>query len=263
MLNQLTGFSSFLLSFFAFIIILVPLVVFHEFGHFVFAKIFGVKAEIFSIGFGPKLWSRQIGETELRISAIPMGGYVKLLGEDRDAEVSAEEQKRALHRQAPWKRFFIFFGGPLFNFLLAIFIFMIILVIGEPQISSVVGRVVHGSTAERVGFQNGDKILSVNSTPVTKFEEVYTILNENPGKILDIEVTHPGVTQPVHLSVKTSTEDGFSIYGESVRVGEIDGLFPIPRANQVGVSNPKSPAALAGMSTGDKVVALNATPIST
>src|SRR3954463_11840065 len=89
--------ASFLHSFLAFIIILVPLVVFHEFGHFVFAKIFGVKAEIFSVGFGPRLWGRQMGETEFRLSAIPMGGYVKLLGEDRDAEVSPEDQKRALH----------------------------------------------------------------------------------------------------------------------------------------------------------------------
>src|SRR6202008_2658083 len=131
----------------AFIVILVPLVVFHEFGHFVFAKIFGVKAEIFSVGFGPKLWSRQMGETEFRISAIPMGGYVKLLGEDREAELAEGEQHRALHRQKPWKRFLIFFGGPLFNFILAIFIFMAILLIGEPQISSVIGRVVHHSPA--------------------------------------------------------------------------------------------------------------------
>ena len=123
MVPQLAGLVSFLQSVFAFIIILVPLVVFHEFGHFIFAKIFGVKAEVFSVGFGPKLWKKQMGETELCVSAIPMGGYVKLLGEDREAEVPVEEQARALHRQKPWKRFFIFFGGPLFNFILAIFIF--------------------------------------------------------------------------------------------------------------------------------------------
>src|SRR3954468_10811439 len=104
MLAFTTWIASFLHSIFAFIIILVPLVVFHEFGHFVFARIFGVKAEIFSVGFGPKLWSRKKGETEFRISAIPMGGYVKLLGEDREAELSEAEQHRALHRQKPWKR---------------------------------------------------------------------------------------------------------------------------------------------------------------
>src|SRR4051812_10695145 len=113
MVATMNWITSFLQSLFAFIIILVPLVLFHEFGHFVFAKLFGVKAEIFSIGFGPKLWSRQKGETEFRLSVIPMGGYVKLLGEDREAELSEAEQHRALHRQKPWKRFLIFFGGPL------------------------------------------------------------------------------------------------------------------------------------------------------
>src|SRR5580704_4972599 len=121
--------GSFLHSLLAFVIILVPLVVFHEFGHFIFAKIFGVKAEVFSVGFGPKLWKKQMGETQFCISAIPLGGYVKLLGEDMESEIPPEEQQRALHRQKPWKRFFIFFGGPLFNFILAIFIFMAILMI--------------------------------------------------------------------------------------------------------------------------------------
>src|SRR5207245_7970949 len=101
-----------MLSVIGFLVILCPLVVFHEFGHYIFARIFGVKAEIFSIGFGPRLWSRQLGETELRVSAIPLGGYVKLLGEDREAPLPPELARRALHRQAAWKRFFIFFGGP-------------------------------------------------------------------------------------------------------------------------------------------------------
>src|SRR3954463_6907827 len=103
MQDFLSWMSSFLVSLLAFVIILVPLVVFHEFGHFVFAKLFGVKAEVFSVGFGPRLWGRQIGETEWRVSAIPLGGYVKLLGEDRDSDIPAHEQKRSLHRQVPWK----------------------------------------------------------------------------------------------------------------------------------------------------------------
>ena len=167
MLGTANWILSILQSVFAFIIILVPLVVFHEFGHFVFAKIFGVKAEVFSVGFGPSLWKRQKGETEFRLSAIPMGGYVKLLGEDRDAPLSEEEQKRALHRQKPWKRFFIFFGGPLFNFILAIFLFMAIMAIGEPQVASVIGRVVHDSPAEKAGFRSGDRVVSVNVTHQT------------------------------------------------------------------------------------------------
>src|SRR5438128_2608386 len=118
-----------MLSLIGFLAILGPLVVVHELGHFLFSKLFNVKAEAFSIGFGPRIWSKQVGETEWRVSAIPLGGYVKLLGEDPEAEVSVQDQMRSLQRQKAWKRFFIFFGGPLFNFLFTIVIFMAILAI--------------------------------------------------------------------------------------------------------------------------------------
>ena len=100
-----------MLSVLGFLVALMPLVVFHEFGHFIFARIFGVKAETFSVGFGKKLWRKQIGETEWCLSAIPLGGYVKLLGEDGERQLTAEEQHRSLNRAALWKRFFIFVGG--------------------------------------------------------------------------------------------------------------------------------------------------------
>ncbi len=261
MVASFNGFFSFLQSLLAFIIILVPLVVFHELGHFIFAKIFRVKAQIFSVGFGPKLWSRQKGETEFRISMIPMGGYVKLLGEDRDTELSEEEARRSLHRQEPWKRFFIFFGGPLFNFILAVFIFMVILLIGEPQISSVIGRVVRYSAAEKIGFQSGDRVLSVNQKPLKKFEEILIIVNQNPDKKVDFEVIHPGQQKSVHLEVQISSQSGFSLYGESTRVGEISGILPMPRSTVVGVSDPKSSVALHGIETGDQVVELDQHPV--
>jgi regulator of sigma E protease len=261
-LTLMTWMSSFLHSVFAFVIILVPLVVFHEFGHFVFAKLFGVKAEIFSVGFGPRLWGKQMGETEFRLSAIPMGGYVKLLGEDREAEVSPEEQKRALHRQAPWKRFFIFVGGPLFNFILAIFIFMVILVVGEPQLASVVGRVVQGSVAEQAGFRSGDRIVAVAGKPVKKFEEIGQALNENPNKKLVFQVLHPQATVPIDLEVLTSSQLGMSMYGESVPVGEVDGLLPIGRATQVGISDPHSTVGKLGLETGDRIVSFDSQPVN-
>ncbi len=89
-----------MLSVLGFLVALMPLVVFHEFGHFIFARIFGVKAETFSVGFGKKLWRKQIGETEWCLSAIPLGGYVKLLGEDGERQLTAEEQERSLNRAA-------------------------------------------------------------------------------------------------------------------------------------------------------------------
>ena len=145
-----------MLSILGFLVILGPLVIVHEFGHYTFARIFGVKAEIFSLGFGPKLWSKVIGETEWRVSMIPMGGYVKLMGEDPSAQAgeipARRAQARALHKQPAWKRFFIFFGGPFFNFIFAALIFMATLAIGEPQPASVVGRVVEGSLAQKEGL---------------------------------------------------------------------------------------------------------------
>ena len=253
----LSSVLPFLYSALAFILILVPLVVFHEFGHFIFAKLFGVKAEVFSVGFGKKLWSKQIGETEFCLSAIPLGGYVKLLGEDRDQSLSVEEQKRALHRQKPWKRFLIFFGGPLFNFILAIFIFMVILVLGEPQMASFVGRVVHHSPAEKMGFKSGDEIVAINQKPVRKFEEVLIALNESPNHQLTFDVKHAGGDQVTQIVADVASQQGVSVYGEKAQVGDIEGLLPMARSTQIGVSNSQSLAAQAGLKTGDVILDLN------
>jgi regulator of sigma E protease len=222
-----------------------------------------VKAEIFSIGFGPTLWRRQLGETELRVSAIPLGGYVKLLGEDREADLQPEELKRALHKQAPWKRFFIFFGGPLFNFIFAVMVYMAIFVIGEPQVASVVGRVVHYSMAEKAGFRSGDDIRAIDGKPVTRFDEVLIKINESPNKLLDFTVLHPGSPVPAHVAVTPSAQEGFSVYGESTHVGEVDGLLASARGTQIGISNPSSPGGPAGAKTGDSITELNGAPFET
>ena len=250
-----------MLSVIGFLIILAPLVVVHEFGHFIFAKIFGVKAEIFSIGFGPRLLSKQLGETEFRVSLIPLGGYVKLLGEDRDAPLSPEESRRALHKQAAWKRFFIFFGGPLFNFIWAILVFMTILVIGEPQLASVAGRVVPNSAAAKIGFVSGDKIGSIDGKPIQKFEELANAVADSPGRALKFEVVSPGATAAHQIVATPVAQEGFSVYGEMTSIGEIDGLLPTARSSFVGVSDPASPAGKAGIETGDQITEMNGAPV--
>ena len=250
-----------MLSILGFLVILGPLVIFHEFGHYIFARLFNVKAEVFSIGFGPRIWSKQLGETEVRVSAIPLGGFVKLLGEEPDRELTPEELKRSLSRQSPGKRFLIFFGGPLFNFILSVIVFMAILAIGEPQMASVMGRVVEGSYAEKSGFRSGDKVLSVDGKPVQRFEEVLIAVSEHPKQAMSIVVqrAHGGGNET--LQVSPEAQDGFSVYGEQTHVGEIEGLLPMARATQIGVSDPGSPAGKAGIHTGDKVVAMNGQPV--
>ncbi len=255
-----------MLSIIGFIVILIPLVVVHELGHFLFAKLFNVRADAFSIGFGPVLFHRKMGETDFRISAIPLGGYVKLHGEDPTVEMSEEEKKRALHHQAPWKRFFIFFGGPLFNFLWAIVVFMIMMAIGEPQAASVVGRVLQDSPAQKSGFLAGDKIIAVDGEPVTKFEEVAQKLSDKPNLEVTFKVERAAgetKTAPTDIKITTASEEGFSIYGEKKQIGTVDGIVANPRSAKLGISNPESLAAKAGVKTGDEITAINGQKVET
>ena len=116
----------------------------HEFGHFLVAKYSGVGVLKFSLGFGPKLVGKKIGETEYRISWVPLGGYVKLLGETENEELAEEDKNRSFFKQPVWKRASIVAAGPIFNFLLAIVIFTIVYMAGVPTlttyISGVAGR---------------------------------------------------------------------------------------------------------------------------
>ena len=252
-----------MLSILGFILVLIPLVIVHEFGHFFFAKLFNVRADAFSVGFGPVLYARKFGETDFRISAIPLGGYVKLLGEDPTSELSPEDQKRALHHQAPWKRFFIFFGGPLFNFLWAIVVFMTMMAIGEPQMSTKIGRILHGSAAESAGLVAGDKIVAIDGESVIKLEDLMVKLSEKPNREVTLKLEHDGQAAARELKIKTGSEEGFSVYGEKKQVGTIDGFIPNARMTKVGVSNPDSAAAKAGFQIGDEISAINGQKVET
>jgi len=248
-------------SILGFMVILVPLVLFHELGHFIFAKLFGVKVEVFSIGFGPKLYGRFFGETEFRISAFFLGGYVKLLGEESQQELSLKEKLRALPSQAAWKRALIFFGGPLFNFILAFFIFAFILWRGESQISNHIGRVVKGSYAEKVGFCSGDQVLRVGETPVQTFVHFVEIISQHPDQKLEVGILRQQATKQIAFQVQA--QKGYNAYGEWSEVGVVNGLFPFPRSTQVGISNPQSLGGLLGLKTGDQIIRLHHTSVST
>jgi regulator of sigma E protease len=249
------------LSILGFVLVLIPLVVVHELGHFLFAKLFKVRADAFSVGFGPVILKKKWGETEFRLSAIPLGGYVKLLGEDPSVELSEEDRKRSLHAQKPWKRFFIFFGGPLFNFIWAAIVFMAMMAIGEPQISTVVGRVLHDSPAAKAGIIAGDKISAIDGTKVEKLEDLYTLLTDKPSTDVELSIERAGKTIPVRFA--TGSEDGFSVYGEKKSVGTIEGIIPSGRSTRIGISSSDSIAAKAGIKAGDEVVSIAGTPVKT
>lgn len=151
---------------FYFTVAIAVLVAFHELGHFWVARLAGVKVIRFSIGFGKKLWSYQKApeQTEFVVSAIPLGGYVKMVDE-REGEVAAADLPYAFNRQSVGARTAIVAAGPLFNLFLAVFLFWVVMVVGETGLRPILGEVAAGSLAAEAGFQAGDQIVSVNQKP--------------------------------------------------------------------------------------------------
>ncbi|MCK6593735.1 MAG: RIP metalloprotease RseP [Bacteriovoracaceae bacterium] len=151
-----------------FVLFLGPLVFFHELGHFFFARLFGVRVEVFSLGFGPKLFKYKKGDTEYALSLIPLGGYVKMFGDDpfnQDA-VPVDQRKFSFTHQSKWARFWIVMGGPLANFILAFVLFFVLLFNGEKIPEIKLGQVDHQSVLYQQGFRAGDVILKINGNDV-------------------------------------------------------------------------------------------------
>jgi regulator of sigma E protease len=205
-------------------IVLLGVIIFvHELGHFLFAKLMGVRVVKFSLGFGPKLIGKQLGDTEYRISAIPLGGYVKMLGETPGEELSDAEKPFAYNVQAVWKRFVIVFSGPLFNILCAVVIFFFVFVIGLPVLMPEIGEVMQDTPAEKAGLMKNDRIVRIDATPITKWEEMTEMIHENPGKTLTLEIQRDSriLSIPIVPERKTVPD----IFGESREIGLI-GIKP-------------------------------------
>jgi regulator of sigma E protease len=211
------------MAFLSAIILLGVIIFVHELGHFIFAKLTGVKVLKFSLGFGPKLVGKKYGETEYLISAVPLGGYVKMLGEMPGDELKEEEKQFAFNNQAVWKRFIIVFCGPLFNLLFAAAIFFFTFVNGIPVLIPEIGSVMQGTPAEKAGLVKGDRIVGINGTAIRQWDEMTEVIHKNPGKPLGLTIRRDGTT--FHVSItpeKTRVKD---IFGEEEEVGLI-GIKP-------------------------------------
>ena len=144
------------MTFLSAIILLGVIIFVHELGHFLFAKILGVRVLKFSLGFGPKIIGKKIGDTEYLLSSIPLGGYVKMLGEHTDDELDEEDKPFAYNNQPVWKRFIIVVTGPLFNLAFAVLLFIVIFISGIPIPYPDVGNITENSPAERAGMMLTD-----------------------------------------------------------------------------------------------------------
>ena len=170
-----------------FIIVLGLLIFFHEMGHFLAAKFFGVKVERFSFGLGPRLVGLKVGETDYRISAFPLGGYVKMVGEGLDDEVLEEEKERSFSYKAVWKRMLIVVCGPLFNFFFAMGVFFLgFLLVGQVILTSDVGEVKPDYPAYKAGLRSGDKIISMAGHPISTWKELPDVVRKNAGKAIPV-----------------------------------------------------------------------------
>jgi regulator of sigma E protease len=196
----------------SFIILLSILIFVHEFGHFIAARIAGVGVLKFSLGFGPKIIGKKIGETEYALSWIPLGGFVKLLGESGNEELPPEDEKRSFFKQPVWKRMLIVLAGPVFNFLLAIVIFTIVFMYGLPNLTANIGEVQKDSAAFEAGMMNGDKIITLDGRKIILWEEIKPIIADSKGK--EIEAIVERGAERKHLLIKPRLSKAKNIWGE-------------------------------------------------
>ena len=176
-------------SILALIVVLGVLIFFHELGHYLVARLFNVGIEKFSLGFGPRLVGKTIGITDYRISAIPLGGYVKMVGEEPDADIDPEDIPISFTHKHVAKRICIVAAGPAFNVLLAVIIFFFLFQIsGLTILKPSIGEVLENSPAYRGGLKKNDLIIAIDGTEVATWEEMATIITESKGKTLSITV---------------------------------------------------------------------------
>ena len=198
----------------SFIILLSVLIFVHELGHFLAARIAGVGVLKFSLGFGPKIIGKKIGETEYVLSWIPLGGFVKLLGESGNEELSPEDEKKSFFKKSKWKRMLIILAGPVFNFLLALVIFIIVFVYGLPNLTAVVGEVQKESAAFEAGMISGDKIIAIDDKKIVFWEEIKPIIVESKGKEMEVAVKRGA--EKKHLLIKPRLSKSKNIFGEEI-----------------------------------------------
>ena len=206
--------------FIGFIVLLLVLIFVHEFGHFIVAKIAGVKVLKFSLGFPPAAIKRKWGETEYMLSWIPLGGYVKLLGEtpDSDEEIPPEDAHRTLESKPLLSRFAIIAAGPLTNFALAAVLLSSGFLAGRPVLVSEVGKVLEGSPAMEAGMKAGDLVTAIEGQKIWRWDDMRRLIEKRPGQALNITVKRNG--QDVILKVTPRVGDNKDLFGRPVgRVG--------------------------------------------
>ncbi len=210
---------DFLRSVLSFIVVLGVLVFVHELGHYLAARWRGVHVEAFSIGFGQPLFSRtdRLG-TVWKVAWIPLGGYVKLHGQERPEDVTPEDRAkwipgRTFHEKSVGSRAIVVAAGPIANFLLAMVLFAALFATaGRPVVQPVIGDVIAGSAAAQAGLQAKDRIVAIDGKPIATFEDIQKIISVRPGQTMPIEVQRDGADKTLSVTTESRTgKDGVAV----------------------------------------------------
>ncbi len=244
----------------SFIVVIGALILIHEWGHFVVARLAGVGVERFSIGFGPVLLRWRGKETEYCLSAIPMGGYVKMMGEENPLEGGGTgiwDPAKAFALKPLWARFLIVFAGPAMNLVLAAVIFAGMLMIsGRPVLPAVIGRVAAESPAAQAGLQTGDRITSFGGHPIANWEDLGRAVNSAEGQPARVVAERGSERLTVPLVARH--KEVSDLFGDRKETWDI-GVGPLLPPH-VSMVTPGSPAERAGVKAGDVVVAIAGEP---
>jgi regulator of sigma E protease len=257
-----------------FLLLVGVLVVIHELGHFAAAKLLDVKVLRFSIGYGRPLVRVKLRDTEYQIAAFPLGGYVRILGvegDDRGGERGERTADRPADRLAPrgdagrsfasrplWQRLVIVFAGPAANLVLPVVIYFVFFAGHSVLPAAVIGDVFDGGAAARAGLEPGDRVLEIDGRPVRYWEEIETAVRSSPGKELHLRVSRNGKVFERYL---TPLEETVRYRDGAVRLQGRVGITHAPFAPLVGVIDGDSPAARAGLATGDLIISIDGQPV--
>ena len=243
-----------------FIVLLGLLIFVHEMGHFLVAKYFGVRVEVFSLGFGKKIFQFKRGDTIYCLSLIPLGGYVKMYGDEMGAELPEDQKQFAFTHKPVSQRIAIVLAGPMMNFFFAIFIYLCVSLIGEEVRSPRIGDVASHTKAYEYGFRSGDLVLSANEKQVSTWEEFQNQIGRHADQELKVVVRRENSEQTAEFSVKPVLGVNANVLSPDDYTGQIQGLDSLSKAGVVGVRH-DSIAYKAGLRTGDLILSVNEKPI--
>ncbi len=250
-MNQVVQFAQTALSF---IVVLGILVFVHEFGHFIVAKSFKIGVPVFSLGFGPRLWGFRRGETDYRLSAVPLGGYVRMAGDESD-EARTGAANEFLSRPR-WQRFLVFVAGATFNIVLAVFVMTLVFAswgrdeVVRPEAYPTVSDVVPASPAETAGLRRGDKVVRIGGQDARDQQTQVNEIILAPDQVKPVMIERDGVPQT--LSMSTGQDPVYHLGAPGWRLIQEGGGPP-----EVEMVIGGSPADTAGLTRGDKVVGID------